>query len=188
MEPTDDQLIATCLGASHVATEAFTQLYRRHAGVLLSFLRGLHPGDEHAAQDALQESFFRFHTSLSNFEQGRPLRPWLFKIARNLSLDTLRKAQVRPDTSGPQDALGLSEHTAQGPAEAASRQEAGTLMRQAVDRLPNDQRVVFLLRHDHGLTYAQVADAVGCSVRTTKYRMKSALEELGREAERIGVV
>ena len=55
----------------------------------------------------------------------------------------------------------------------------------AVARLSDKERAVFLLKHDQGMTYAQVAEALACSVRTAKYRMQAALEQLGREAERL---
>lgn len=181
---TDDELILGCRDAKQAAREAFDQLYRRHAGPVLGFLRAMHRGDEEAARDALQETFFRFYQALPRFEAGRPLKPWLFRIARNVSLDALKKAQALP--AG--EVVERAEAEEAGPVERASRKEAGEILRAAVEDLPTDERAVFLLKHDQGLTYAEVADALACSVRTAKYRMKAALERLGREAERKGVV
>src|SRR5690348_10787275 len=96
---TDDELVARCLDAKQAAAQAFDELYRRHAGAVLSFVHGLVRGDEHAARDALQETFLRFYTALPSFERGRAVRPWLLRIARNVSLDHLKRASTRREAA-----------------------------------------------------------------------------------------
>ncbi|MBL4849538.1 MAG: RNA polymerase sigma factor [Planctomycetes bacterium] len=193
MEPTGDsgepdtELIGRCLSASQAATAAFDELYARHAGGVFAFLRGMHRGDEHAALDALQETFFRFYKALDRFEEGRAVRPWLLRIARNVSLDLLKKrSHVGEKPHGSDTFRVVARETSSAP-EVAAQREAAELMRDAIGRIPASERAVFLLKHDQELTYAEVAEALGCSLRTAKYRMKSALEHLGREAERLGV-
>lgn len=150
------------------------------------FLYGLHRHDEHAARDALQETFLRFWKSLPTFQQGRPLRPWLLRIGRNVSLDMWKRASSKAERG--LDEMGeLVESTEPGPSELATQRETAAVLRRVVLDLPADQRAVFLLKHDEGLTYTQVAETLGCSVRTAKYRMKAALAAVGREAERLGV-
>lgn len=188
-DPHDDAaLVARCLETKEAASAAFDQLYGRHAGAVLAFLSGmLRGGDGHTVQDALQETFVRFYGALARFDRERPLRPYLMRIARNVVLDA-RKRKSAGEVPAAPDALGAHpQGTEASPPEAAARSEAAALLRQAVDGLPDDERAVFLLRHDQGLTYAQVADALACSVRTAKYRMKAALARIGREAERLGV-
>jgi RNA polymerase sigma-70 factor (ECF subfamily) len=180
----DDDLVGRCLTAKQAATAAFDELYARHAGAVLGFLHGMHRGDEHAARDALQETFFRFYTALPSFERGRPLRPWLFRIARNASLDAWKKERRQPTPTEQPELAGSGDP---GPEQEASRRETAVLLRGAVHELPPHERAVFLLKHDQGLTYAQVAESLSCSVRTAKYRMKSALERLGRAVEQMGV-
>ncbi|MCO5171827.1 MAG: RNA polymerase sigma factor [Planctomycetes bacterium] len=188
--PTDDDLVARCREARRTGSQAFAELYRRHAGAVLGFLFGLHGGDEEGARDALQETFVRFHGALDALERGRPLRPWLYRIARNVSLDQWKRKGRRPEERLEPAALAAAAR-ADGEADpariAAAREEHG-LLRRALDALGEGERAVFLLRHDQGHTYEEIADALGCSVRTAKYRMKAAVERLGREAERQGVV
>ena len=64
---------------------------------------------------------------------------------------------------------------------------ATELLRNTISNLPPEERAVFLLKQDLGQTYEQVAQALSCSVRTAKYRMKSALERIALSAERLGV-
>lgn len=181
----DDDLVARCLDARGTAAQAFDELYRRHATQVLTLVHGLVRGDEHAARDALQETFLRFYTALPSFDRGRPVRPWLLRIARNVCLDHLKRASTRSEVPHAPETLGALAREA--PPEAAARREAAGLLRGAVQALPPEELAVFLLKHDLGHTYDEVAEVLSCSVRTAKYRMKAALERLGREAERLGV-
>jgi RNA polymerase sigma-70 factor (ECF subfamily) len=183
----DSELIKRCLAVHPQASPAFEQLYELHARSVLMFLYGLHRHDEHAARDALQETFLRFWTSLPSFDTGRAVRPWLLRIARNASLDMWKRASAKAELSvgGSSDLPGSAPGP--GPYELAAQRETAGVLRRVVLDLPTEQRSVFLLKNDQGLTYTQVADAVGCSVRTAKYRMKAALAQIGREAERLGV-
>src|SRR5947208_8672168 len=88
-EPTDAELVTRCLAAR----EAFSQLYARHAPQVFAFLRGMHKGDEHAAADSLQETFFRAYQALARFDRSRPLRPWLLSIASHVSQDARKKTR-----------------------------------------------------------------------------------------------
>lgn len=188
MEASDAELVARCRVAKERGGEAFALLYQRHAGPLLAFLRGMLPGDEGAARDALQETFLRLYAALPQLDGARPLRPWLFRVARNVSLDALKRAG-RAEVPHEPEALGALGHPDPGPdpAERADRRELAGLLRRAALSLPLAEREVFLLRHERGLSFEEVAEAVGCSLRTAKYRMKAALEALGREADRLGV-
>ncbi|MBL4849385.1 MAG: sigma-70 family RNA polymerase sigma factor [Planctomycetes bacterium] len=184
---TDADLVRRCLEQHPDPSPAFDLLYQRHAGALLMFLYGLHRHDEHAARDALQETFLRFWSTLPGLDPARELRPWLLRVARNVSLDALKRFASKLERGG----VRLEEdlHAAQGPAphdEAAARED-GALLRRAVLDLPSDQRAVFLLRHDQGLTFPEIAAALGCAERTAKYRMRAALDRLAVVAERLGV-
>lgn len=188
-DPSDDDLIGRCLrarvaadAATTEARAAFEALYGRHAAAVLAFLVGLHRGDQDAARDALQETFLRFYTALPSFQRGRPVRPWLHRIARNVSLDGWKKARARGELEAEPADAGPAPH------EAAATHEGAGLLRRAVLALPAEERAVFLLRHDEGRTFDEVAEALGCSVRTAKYRMQAALARLSREAERLGLV
>ncbi len=126
-------------------------------------------------------------TERSDGEQGRALRPWLLRIARNVSLDQFKRASAKTERGVEPRTLGGMSDSEPGPAERAIRSEAVGILCRIVLDLPGEQRAVFLLKHDQGMTYAEVAEALGCLLRTTKYRMQAALEEISREAARLGV-
>lgn len=185
-ELSDVELIRRCL--QHRADgvdEPFEELYNRHVRVVLAFLRRLLNQDEHAVYDALQESFVRFYRALPNFKQDRALRPWLLTIARNVSLDYLKHSS-RNETCFDQTAMEqmARDHSAK---DTRQRQEVEEVLQRALLSLTVDERAIFHLKNELGLTYEQASEILGCSLRTAKYRMKAALERLGRELERLGL-
>lgn len=151
------------------------------------FLAGLHRPDEHGARDALQETFLRFWAALPGFDPERALRPWLLRVGRNVSLDAFKRFASKVQHSGVVLEEGLHAGSQPAPVDEAVLREHGTLLRAAVDALPPEQRAVFLLRHDQGLPFAEIAQVLGCAERTAKYRMRAALDRLATAAERMGV-
>ncbi|MDF1665269.1 MAG: sigma-70 family RNA polymerase sigma factor [Planctomycetota bacterium] len=185
-ELTDVELIQRCLELRPDGVhEPFEELYSRHVRVVLAFLRRLLNYDEHAVLDALQESFVRLYRALPNFKQDRSLRPWLLTIARNVSLDYLKHSS-RNEQCFDQSTM---EQIAKDDSSNEERQakELEEMMQRALLSLNVDERAIFHLKNELGLTYEQASEILGCSVRTAKYRMKAALERLGRELERLGL-
>lgn len=177
----DRELIARCREGQSQAQDSFRALYERHSPSTLRFLRGLL--EEDLARDALQETFLRVFRQLERFDPQRSFLPWLLGIARNVAADQRRWRARRP--AAPLEGEVIDpRHRA--PSKGAERAEAGELLRRALRSLPAREREVFLLKQVEGLTYQQVADALGCSLRTTKYRMKAAVERLERELRDLG--
>lgn len=170
----DGELVARCLEARG----AFEQIYRRYAPRLYAFLRGLHR-DEHRAADLLQETFLKAYRGLPGFDRSRPLEPWLFQIARNLSRDARRRARA-PEARDPAS-LGL-----------ASRDRDRLADRDSFDRiadragLPERSLSTFLLARGQGLSYREIAAIHGCSEVTVKRDLARASEALARAAHDLG--
>ncbi len=181
---TDAELVERCLRDRKALDVSFRSIYDRHAGAAWRFLRSM-VGDGRA-DDCLQETFIRVFRSLDRWDRGRPIRPWILTIAHRVAVDALRASARRPA------ATGLTEVAAPGGAEtvpaAASDREVGSLLDAAVRGLPERQREVFLLKQVEGLTFDQVADALRCSVRTAKTRMREATDLLAATLRRRGLV
>jgi len=171
---TDAELIARCLQGPPGLEGAFHGLYARHAAAALGFLTGL-VGAAHAA-DCLQETFLLALRSLHRHRADRPFRPWLLGVARNVALHHHRRQGRRPGHDAP--APGVVVDPAAGAPEQAERREEVARLRTAVATLPEPERAVYVLRVGQGLTFAEVAEALGCSLRTAKYRMRSAVDRL----------
>lgn len=179
-DASDEDLVLRCRRDRAALHGSFHALYERHAGKCLRFLRSLTGSDERA-KDCLQETFLRVYHQLDRYDPARPFGPWLYGIARHVAQDLARR-----DARRPAEPLAAEPAAGAAPPEA-ERREVGTLVRQAVGALPANEREVLLLKHVEGLTFDEVAEAVGCSVRTAKYRMKAAVEALATDLRARGV-
>jgi RNA polymerase sigma-70 factor (ECF subfamily) len=180
---TDAELVARCLEAK----EAFTDLYRRHAPAVFSFLKGMHRGDEHAAADSLQETFFRAYNALGRFDPERPLRPWLFTIAANVAKDALEKTK-RAAARDPDDMGDLAGSDSEPIEKVARRDSCFQLLERARDRLPVRTLTAFLLAKGQGLELSEIAVLQGCSIATVKRDVSDALATLAGVATELGLV
>lgn len=165
-------------------------LYLAHGGRIHRFLSDL-LGDQALAADATQETFVRAFRQRDVFEAGRAVAPWLFGIARNVSLE-MRRARFRARRV----ITPASEHgDAPEPREPGSPEsellgrEALRVVEAAVERLSDDRRAMLLLRLDHGLSYDEIAALMGFSVAKVKveiFRAREVLRETMADYERGG--
>lgn len=185
IDPQDAALVARARDDRAALQGSFRALYQRHGGRVYRFLRA-HTGSEERARDCLQETFLRLYRALDRYDAARPFGPWLLGIARNVAQDLARREQVR--ATDPLPAEGPAAATDTPVPTAVAQREVTSLVRLAVHNLPDREREVFLLKQVEGLTFVEVADAVGCSVRTAKYRMRAAVDGLAADLRQRGVV
>jgi RNA polymerase sigma-70 factor (ECF subfamily) len=155
---------------------SFDALYRaEHEGVL-RYLRKRVGSD--AASDLAQECFVRLLRSGALEGLDNP-RAYLFRIARNLLIDRARRAIREHGIHYPFD----DGRDACVPAEQAWRIEAMDVQRayqQALRKLPDKARRVFMMHRLHHLTYQQIAEQLGISTKTVEYHMSRALARCRR--------
>jgi RNA polymerase sigma-70 factor (ECF subfamily) len=165
---------------------AFAQLVRRHQTALYNFaLRQVRVQQQ--AEDVVQEVFVRVVQNAQDFKHEARFTTWVYTITRNLCIDHLRKRALRKhpslDESRSEEGEGptLGEQTAD-PRASVEREATGTELREriarAVDKLPDDQREVFLMREVANLPFKEIADITGVPENTVKSRMRYALERL----------
>lgn len=114
--------------------------------------------DAQEAEDIAQEVFLRLYQTAADYKPRASLRTYLFWIAKNLCIDSLRKK--RPDTM---DELpeNIDTRTA---FEQLSNAESLQRLLEAVSNLPGNQRAAILLRHEQGMHYQEIADALSITV------------------------
>ncbi|MCO5165306.1 MAG: sigma-70 family RNA polymerase sigma factor [Planctomycetes bacterium] len=155
---------------------AFRTLYERHRGPVYGLLLRL-LDDPALAEDALQETFFRVHEHLDRYDAGRPFRPWLLTIARNVALNALRarRKACAPPQDEPERAVSdrVARHT-------AAREDARAA-RAALAALDDDDRALLVMRHGLGLKLDDLAAVYGCTERTVRNRLQAALDRLTRK-------
>jgi len=185
----EDVLMVT-LGRRDAAAEAaLAVLYERYSGVVFGLaVRML--GDAAAAEEVLQESFWRVWRYAGNYEPGRVrFVTWLLRIATNLAISEQRKRARRPRTSSltPPVSLGESEDE-QGTADVADpdpavpdqvwHAEQRRAVSAALATLPRAQRQAVELAYYGGLTHAQIAARQGAPLSTVKTRLALGLRKL----------
>lgn len=165
---------------------AFEPLLRRHADALLGFLARM-VRDRALAEDLFQETFLRVHTKSDTFKQGQRFKAWLYAIAAHAAIDAMRKSARLPDTfsfdAEDDDAQPLSatlHAETPHPSEKLSAEERRARVHAAVETLPPRQRATVALAYFEGLTYPEVAAALGCTVGTVKTQVSRAMDALAK--------
>ena len=178
-DPTDAALFARFRAGDGTALEP---LFARYEGPVFRFLFGV-LRDHPAAEDALQETFVQ---ALRKADAVAPdtFRGWLFTIAYRQAMLLKRKAKRLPARA---DDLALLNLIGDEPADArAGTADEARYVRGLLEQLPAAQRAVITARVFDGLTFREVAAALGCPLNTALARMHDGLKKLRQlwEAER----
>jgi RNA polymerase sigma-70 factor, ECF subfamily len=169
---------------------AFEVLMRRHNQRVYRTIRAVLRHDSADVEDAMQQTYLQAYRALPSFAGASSFATWLTRIAVNVALGVLRHARVAAvDLSAEGDDMtrGTPERS---PEEAASSRETVALLERAIARLPDPQRVVFMLREVEQLTTADTAEALDLTEENVKVRLHRArlalrelmAEELGQSA------
>jgi RNA polymerase sigma-70 factor, ECF subfamily len=167
-EPDDAQLVARVLGGER---DAYAQLVHRHQASIYRHARGM-AIDHDTSLDLVQDAFVRAYDRLEDCRDGAHYRSWLFRICRNLCLDHLKNVRRR--------SLPLSQVATAADIPSADRgvSELDLTLRAALARLPASMREAFLLKHDAGYTYEEVAELTQSTASAVKMRVHRAREAL----------
>lgn len=174
---TDGELAALALAGRQ---EAFAELMRRHREPIFRLVRG-YVGDADDALDLVQECFTSAYLNLDRYDQSRPARPWLSRIAINKCRDRARRRAVRRLLLGDAaQAKAASEvpDPAPQPSDAVADREELELLWTAIAALPASLKEPLVLRTIEGLSQAETAEVLGISekaVETRLYRARSKL-------------
>lgn len=127
------------------------------------------------AKDITQETFLRAYRSLDSFDPSKPFYPWVHRIARNLSLNFIGKAE-RKNVSLP-EGDPYPAMTDDPALSIIQKAEIDALYR-AIDRLTPDHREVIMLKHFGECSYAEIAEIVGIPIGTVMSRLYGARMKL----------
>jgi RNA polymerase sigma-70 factor, ECF subfamily len=187
---TDEARIAR--GLRERDTELLADLVERCQHRLVRYLVYLTGRREHA-EDLAQEAWIRVMQRGSQYNGRQRFEPWLFAIARNLAIDSIRKRlKAAPTVSLPddRDAVLLLPSSGPSPFEAAARSEDAVRMAGRLQILPPLYREALLLRFQEELSLAEIAQVVGAPVTTVTsriYRGLAALRSAFEEGNSHGV-
>src|SRR4051795_8251234 len=171
----DERLVALTRRGNQAA---FESLVGRYQARLLSFCRHM-LGSREDAEDVLQEVFAAAFNAMVADERPINVRPWLYRIARNRSLNHLRRHQaIGVDSMD----VHLAEHGTTTADKVHRREEFRQLMGD-VQELPETQRTALLLREIDALSYDQIAEAMETTIPSVKSLLVRARVSLAEAAE-----
>jgi RNA polymerase sigma factor (sigma-70 family) len=171
----DERLIALTRRGHHGAFEALVQRYQPR---LLAFCRHM-LGSQEDAEDVLQEVFTAAFNAIRGDDRPINARPWLYRIARNRSLNHLR----RPQPTG-QDSMDVFERDGGATtADTVHKREEFRQIVADVHQLPETQRTALLLREIDALSYDQIAEAMDTTIPSVKSLLVRARVSLAEAAE-----
>ena len=160
-------------------TRAFAQVVKALRPQLLEFLYRMTRNRE-LAEDLGQEAFLKAYRLLGRYDSKKAaFSTWLFTIARNLCIDTLRRK--RPETVDLDVVAGTQPSNEADPHVAADREEIGRKVSDAVQELEPTYREVFVLREYQNQTLEQIASIIGCPVGTVKSRLHRSRQILQKQ-------
>jgi RNA polymerase sigma-70 factor, ECF subfamily len=156
---------------------AFSELYKAHLRDVYSYAY-YRVGNHHDAEDLTEQTFlqaYRHFARAREESQGRPLRPWLIRIAHNLAANYYRDRSRRPQTNI-DDADALSTpHTTEGLVQ--ERDDLARILR-GVQQLPDDRREALIMRFALDMDNREIARALGRSEGATKVLLHRAIKQL----------
>ena len=142
-------------------------------------------GNPEDAQDMSQEDFIKAFNSLESFRGDSKLSVWLYRIVSNVGLDFLRSRKRRQTvslktwtTEGRNLRAGKYRNLSAMPEEELNRRLTQEAVRKGLLSLPEDQREILLLREIEGLSYDEIAQALGLEAGTVKSRIFRARKRL----------
>lgn len=164
----DSALVAAAMGGD---TAAFEALVRMHSGAVYAHALRFF-GDPHAAEDVVQEVFIKVFRSLQSFDGTAAFSTWLYRVTRNVCLDTLRAGRRRPV---PTDLVDLSLPSSD---DTAAEAITTVSVERAIRALPPEDRDALSAIGLFGMSYTEAASVLGVPEGTVKSRVFRARRAL----------
>ena len=163
---------------------AFAELIKRHKSKVYTTIY-LIVKDRYLAEDLLQDVFIKVVHKMKGGQyndEGKFL-PWVVRIAHNLAIDYFRRNKRYPTIVMDEgmnifNSLNFSEDSSES---IQIKGESEALIRSLIQKLPESQREVVLMRHFSDMSFQEIADATGVSINTALGRMRYALINLRKE-------
>jgi RNA polymerase sigma-70 factor (ECF subfamily) len=167
---------------------AFSELVERHQSRIITLIYRF-VGNEAEAEDLAQEVFLRVYRTRQRYEPRATFSTWLYRIAANMSLNALRSRSRRRNINVPltydaqetqegQTSAHVEDLKARPPSARIEDEELRGQIREAIDQLPESQKVAVILNKYEGMSYDDIGSIMGCSVMAVKSLLARARSNL----------
>ena len=153
--------------------EAYEKLVVEHQKLVYNLALKI-TGDREDALDVSQDVFLKAYLNLRSFREDSRLSVWLYRLTHNACMDHIRKTRGKNVVSLNQGEEGEAYDVPDPsplPYDIAERREVSRRVWEAIGKLPEDKREVLIMREITGMTYAEIASALGVEEGTVKSRL-----------------
>ncbi len=166
---------------------AFRVLVERHSRALFRLAYRM-TGNEHDAEDLVQETFLRAYKQVKRYDGRAAFSTWLYRICTNCSLDLLRAKKTRSETQPDESEEKVSwlDRVAApqpDPERLTQSSQMAGILEPALQRLTEMERSAFILRHYEGCDIEQIACILGVHRNAAKHSVFRAVQKLRRELQ-----
>ena len=183
--PSDEQLMArVASGDEH----AFDTVFDRYHRQIYNFINN-QVQDKESVEDLVQEVFLRVFKSAARFDPEKKFSSWIYKIAlnevkrhwkRSMQRQTYSLNAPMGDETGDSERQDFIQDTRIEPESAAERELFSRDLRSLIERLPEKQKIVVILKVYHDMTFEEIADICDCPLSTVLSRMRYAVNKIRR--------
>jgi RNA polymerase sigma-70 factor (ECF subfamily) len=172
-------------------TTAFNRLVWRYEKPLYNFIYR-YVGNRDTAQDLCQTAFIRMFKEIKKLRDPEKYTSWMYRIALNLCRDEFKKRKRRyfyslEETFQEDGSKGTIHHPppqeTQSPQERLENQEIGEILKMAMSQIPEEQRVVIVMKQYQGLKFTEIAEILQQPINTIKSRLYYGLRALKQVLE-----
>jgi RNA polymerase sigma-70 factor, ECF subfamily len=186
---TDEELLSRYRDQGQ--TDDFNTLVQRYQHELYRYL-ARYLGSQTLADDVFQNTFLQVHLKRGLYQDGRPVRPWLYAIATHQAVDAMRKAGRHPTISldqrvessdtDPSALVDMLVSDVPGPLSELQGAERRTWVQESIAKLPETLRQTLILAYYQDMKYREIAEILKIPVGTVKSRLHAALAKLQQMA------
>jgi RNA polymerase sigma factor (sigma-70 family) len=188
---TDKDLVTAYINGN---PNALDELVVRHQSRVLSFINSK-VRNQQLAEDIFQDAFFKVIKSLNagKYNEEGKFLPWVMRISHNLMIDYFRKEKRFRKVSGKSrdneeyDVFSTIGYEELNMEERLIKAQVKTDVKELIERLPDEQKEVVLLRHYYDMSFKEISDITNVSINTALGRMRYALINLRKLVEEKGV-
>ncbi|PIV63622.1 MAG: RNA polymerase subunit sigma-24 [bacterium (Candidatus Ratteibacteria) CG01_land_8_20_14_3_00_40_19] len=163
---------------------AFNQILEKYQGPIINFVYRF-VGSREKAEEIAQEVFLRIYLARGRYRVRAKFSTYIYRIAKNLSLNTLRKRKLRiislnqpiPGKNGEIE-REFADSSQISPAEVLAKKEAGARVKKALDSLPAPQKTAIILNRYNDLSYEEIGKVMNLSLPAVKSLLHRAKESL----------
>ncbi|MFU8813669.1 MAG: RNA polymerase sigma factor, partial [Balneolaceae bacterium] len=140
--------------------------------------------DDEEANDVVQKACIKMYQNLDSLDNPEKFKPWAYRIVNHLCIDELRRAGRREFVSWNEEVHQSNNGEVELPSQAVEKNEQFRLVQQALLAIPDEQRVIVLLKEYEGLTFREIAEILDIPINTAKSRLYYGLSALRKKLKK----